>query len=166
MIYLVSAIIAEGIALIMYYPLEIFKVKYVGQNDIHKFRGIKDCLSTIYKQEGFKGLYRGYPYFLVNYVFSNNIQIVIYETYMDLKKRKWGIEEFHKNENRYVIEAALIGGVLAGTMMNSFECIMYLKMAELESKKSILQIYRERGLTLFTKGLQTRIMMSSGYAMI
>jgi hypothetical protein len=85
---------------------------------------------------------------------------------MDIKKRKWGEEEFHKNEKRYVIEAALIGGVFAGMLMNSFECIMYLKMAELESSKSILQIYKERGLSLFTKGLQTRIMMSSGYAMI
>ena len=56
--------------------------------------------------------------------------MVIYETYMDLKKRKWGNESFKKNENRYVIEAALLGGLISGCLMNSFECIVYLRICD------------------------------------
>ena len=56
--------------------------------------------------------------------------MVIYETYMDLKKRKWGNESFKKYENRYVVEAALLGGLISGCLMNSFECIVYLRICE------------------------------------
>ena len=67
--------------------------------------------------------------------------MVIYETYMDQKKKKGGLKKFKENENRYVVEAALIGGALSGVLMNSFECIVYLRMAEQESHKTILEIY-------------------------
>lgn len=64
--------------------------------------------------------------------------MVIYETYMDMKKAKWGLQEYKKNENRYVVEAALLGGFLSGLLMNSFECIVILRMADQESNKSIM----------------------------
>ena len=56
--------------------------------------------------------------------------MVIYETYMDLKKKKDGLRVFKERESRYVVEAALMGGALSGLLMNSFECIVYLRMAE------------------------------------
>lgn len=83
---------------------------------------------------------------------------------MDLKKRKWGKEEFDKNERRYVIEASLLGGTMAGCMMNSFECIMYMRMADIDKNKSIMEIYREQGHKLFTKGLATRVVMTCLYS--
>lgn len=104
-------------------------------------------------------MYKGSQHFLFNYVMSYSIQMVIYETYMDIKKKK-GLKEFRENENRYVVEAALMGGALSGILMNSFECIVYLRMAEQESHKSILEIYKEQGSKLFTKGLGTRIIMT------
>jgi hypothetical protein len=55
--------------------------------------------------------------------------MVIYETYMDFMKIRNGQESFKKNENRHVIEAALIGGAFSGILMNSFECIVYLRIA-------------------------------------
>ena len=70
--------------------------------------------------------------------------MVFYETYMDLKKRKYGLKSFKENENRYVIEAALIGGLISGCLMNSFECIVYLRLADQESQKTIFDIYREQ----------------------
>ena len=56
--------------------------------------------------------------------------MVFYETYMDLKKKRMGLKLFKENEGRYVVEAALIGGALSGILMNSFECIVILRMAE------------------------------------
>jgi hypothetical protein len=143
LIYTVASIVAEGLSMIIYYPYEIIKVRYIAKNDIYQYRGITHGLASIFKQEGFIGLYRGYNFFLVNYVGSYSIQLVFYESYMDVKKRKWGLAEFHRNENRYVIEAALLGGAISGILMNSFECVMYLRMADMEKTKTILDIYRE-----------------------
>ena len=92
--------------------------------------------------------------------------MVIYETYMDLKKKKDGLKVYRENQGRYVVEAALMGGALSGILMNSFECIVYLRMAEQESHKTILEIYQEQGSKLFTKGLGTRIIMTQGYSLL
>lgn len=83
---------------------------------------------------------------------------------MDMKKRKWGKEEFAKNESRYVIEASVLGGMIAGCLMNSFECVMYMRMADMEKNKSVRDIYKEHGLKLFTKGLFTRVTMTCLYS--
>jgi len=84
----------------------------------------------MYTQNGITGMYKGSSHFLVNYVLSYSILMVIYETYMDLKKAKHGLEKFKRNENQYVVEAALLGGFLSGLLMNSFECIVVLRMAD------------------------------------
>ena len=92
--------------------------------------------------------------------------MVIYETYIDLKKKKDGLKKFKENESRYVVEAAVMGGALSAVLMNSFECIVYLRMAEQESHKTILEIYKEQGSKLFTKGLGIRIIMTQGYSLL
>ena len=102
----------------------------------------------------------------MNYVLSSTIQLEIYETYMDLKKKKQSKQDFKYNENRYVVEAALIGGFLSGILMNSFECVMYLRMADQDSNNSLVEIYRDQGSKLFTKGLGTRIVMTQGYSLM
>jgi hypothetical protein len=62
---------------------------------------------------------------------------------MDLKKKKHGAEKYKQHENWYVIEAALLGGFVTGLLMNSFECIVILRMADHESEKSVWQIYKD-----------------------
>jgi hypothetical protein len=138
MIYLFSSIVAEVLALLLYYPYEIVKVRMVAKNDQYQYRSIPDAFKKMYNTNGLRGMYAGSQAFLVNYVLSYSIQMVIYETYMDLKKANWGKEYFKAHENRYVIEAALLGGFLSGLLMNSFECIVVLRMAEQESNKSIM----------------------------
>ena len=118
---MVSSVIAEALSMLIYYPYEIVKVRYIAKNDIYHYRGITHGFASIFKKDGLKGLYKGYYMFLVNYVGSNSIQFVFYETYMDMKKRKWGMEEYRKNENRYVhsIRRANIAGFvkIAVTML-------------------------------------------------
>ena len=140
-IYIFSSILAEIVTLGLYYPYEVIKVRYIAKNQEFGYRGIADGMKKIVINEGFSGLYRGGYYFLINYVMSFTIQMSIYETYMDLKKRKWGIESFKQHENRYVIEASLLGGAFSGILMNSFECIVYLRISEQQKNKSILEIY-------------------------
>lgn len=59
-----------------------------------------------------------------------SLQISIYETYFDLKKKQLGLNKFKENENRYVVEAALLGGIFSGCIMNSFECLTFIKMTD------------------------------------
>jgi len=165
-IYMFSSAFSEMMSMLIYYPYEIIKVRYVAKNDSYKYKGITDGFRNIVKEQGVLGLYKGYSYFLTNYILSYNLQLVIYETYMDLKKKRWGLQEFKKNENRYVIEAALLGGALSGIVMNSFECVMYMRMAEQDASKSMRRIYAEQGAKLFTKGLGTRIAMTQGYGLL
>ena len=163
---MVASIIAEGLSMLIYYPYEIVKVRIVAKNDQFAYKSIPDAFKKIIQQDGKLGIYKNFHFFWVNYVMSNTIQYVIYESYMDLKKRKWGNEVFRKHENRYVIEAALIGGLFSGTLMNSFECVMYIRMAEQENSKNFIQIYKERGTQLITKGLGTRITMTCFYSLL
>jgi hypothetical protein len=130
--------VAEAIALLYYYPFEIVKVRMVAKNDQYRYRSIPDAFKKMFNANGVQGMYVGSQPYLVNYALTYSIQMVIYETYMDLKKVKWGTEYFKAHENRYVIEAALLGGFLSGLLMNSFECIVVLRMAEQESNKSVL----------------------------
>ena len=138
----------------------------VAKNDQYQYKSIPDAFKKMYAQNGITGMYKGSSHFLVNYVLSYSILMVIYETYMDLKKAKHGLEKFKRNENRYVVEAALLGGFLSGLLMNSFECIVVLRMADQEANKSIIEIYKEQGRKLFTKGLGTRIIMTQGYTLL
>jgi len=73
MIYLFSSIVSEAISMLIYYPYEIFKVRYIAKNDKYRYKGITDCFTKIVKTNGVPGLYKGSPMFLVNYVGSNNI---------------------------------------------------------------------------------------------
>jgi len=58
------------------------------------------------------------------------VTMMTYETFMDLMRKRDGLTKFKQNENRYVIQAAMLGGLLSGLLMNSFECIVYLRIAE------------------------------------
>eukprot|EP00355_Strombidium_rassoulzadegani_P010708 CAMPEP_0168621744 /NCGR_PEP_ID=MMETSP0449_2-20121227/7870_1 /TAXON_ID=1082188 /ORGANISM="Strombidium rassoulzadegani, Strain ras09" /LENGTH=249 /DNA_ID=CAMNT_0008662909 /DNA_START=574 /DNA_END=1319 /DNA_ORIENTATION=+ len=166
LIYLVASVCAEAISMFIYYPYEILKVRMITKNDTFGYKSIPDAFHKIFKSEGVRGWYKGYPYFLVNFVLSNTIQLVIYETYMDLKKKKVGNREFKLNEGRYVIEAALLGGFITGSLLNSFECVMYMKMAEQVKGKTLLQIYKDSGTQMLTKGVGTRILMTQGYSLL
>jgi len=161
-----SSVVAEALSMLIYYPYEIVKVRIVAKNDQFAYKSIPDAFKKIIAADGKMGIYKNFHFFLVNYIMSNTIQYVIYESYMDLKKRKWGNEVFKKNENRYVIEAALLGGMFSGVLMNSFECVMYIRMAEQDKGKSFLEIYKQQGAQLITKGLGTRISMTCCYSLM
>lgn len=163
LIYTASSIIAEMLSMLISYPYEVIKVRFIAKNDVYNYRGVAHGMQTILKKDGPVGLYKGYNMFAINYIGSYTFTFVIYETYMDMKKRKLGNQVFKENESRFVIEASLLAGVFSGTLMNSYECLMYMRMAEVQ--KSAKQIFKEQGHKLFTKGLGTRIIMTSGYTL-
>lgn len=92
LIYLCASVIAETISLFMYYPYEMMKVRIIAKNDKYNYKSVSDGFLQVIKQDGVLGLFKGSQHFLFNYVMSYSIQMVIYETYMDQKKRKGGIK--------------------------------------------------------------------------
>lgn len=55
----------------------------VAKNDQYKYESIPDAFKKITSENGMKGMYKGYIPFLINYVSTFGIQMVIYESYMD-----------------------------------------------------------------------------------
>ena len=49
MIYFASSIIAEALSMLIYYPYEIFKIRYVAKNDKYRYNGVTDCFRKIMK---------------------------------------------------------------------------------------------------------------------
>lgn len=88
LIYMTASIIAEAVSMVVYYPYEIIKVRMIAKNDKFNYTSIPDAFKKICASSGFKGLYSGSGHFLINYILSSTIQLAIYETYMDLKKKK------------------------------------------------------------------------------
>ena len=73
MIYSFSAVIAEALSMIIYYPYEIVKVRMVAKNDQYNYKSIPDAFSKIYTKDGFYGMYKGSFSFLINYVMTLSI---------------------------------------------------------------------------------------------
>jgi len=64
---------AEAISMLLYYPYEIVKCRYVAKNEIYGYKSIPDAFKKIINKEGILGLYSGSNYFLINYIFSYSI---------------------------------------------------------------------------------------------
>jgi len=65
-----SSVIAEAVSMVIYYPYEIFKVRYIAKNEKFQYKGITHAFSNIVEKEGIRGLYNGSSFFLVNAVMS------------------------------------------------------------------------------------------------
>lgn len=76
------------------------------------------------------------------------------------------MDEFKRREGWLVVQAACLSGIILSTLMNSLECFMYARMAEPEGKLTMKEVFNKHGISLFTKGLETRIVMTSGYSIM
>ena len=59
---------AEIIALALYYPFELIKVRFLTKNDVYKYFSATDAIKKIYKKDSVKGLYRGLSAFFLAYL--------------------------------------------------------------------------------------------------
>ena len=66
---------------------------------------------------------------------------------------------FHEHENYYVIRASIISGIIAGFLTNPLEVIVVRKQTQ--SGQSVMQIFKQEGVNLFTKGLQAKLMFTT-----
>jgi hypothetical protein len=113
---------------------------------------------------GIKGLYNGYPPYLLNYISNYSMQFMIYEMLIrEAKKRDR--ESYEKRKTLFVIKCGLISGFFASGMTNCFEVISVRKQAN--SKLTIKGIIEEEGMrNLMTKGLGARVSYHSFQSVI
>lgn len=64
-IYASASTIAELLALIIYYPFELVKVRFLTKNDKYGYNSVSDAFVKILRKDSAPGLYRGvFAFFL------------------------------------------------------------------------------------------------------
>ncbi len=64
-IYASASTIAEVIALTVYYPFELIKVRFQTKNEVYQYHSVSEAFRKILSDKGFAGLYRGiFTFFL------------------------------------------------------------------------------------------------------
>lgn len=67
-IYATASISAELLSLIIYYPYELIKVRFLTSNARYGYRNVSDAMTKIVRDDSVKGLYRGSAMFSLAYL--------------------------------------------------------------------------------------------------
>jgi len=68
MIYALASTIAEVIALIVYYPYELIKVRLLTKNNTYRYDSVSDAFIKILRKDNVPGLYRGICAFFLTFM--------------------------------------------------------------------------------------------------
>ncbi len=85
--------------------------------------------------------------------------MTLFETIIDHIVKKHGLKNYQERERRYVILAAVGSGFFGSLLTNCFEVIVIRQQAE--SGESVLQIFKQEGASLLTKGLSAKLLLCS-----
>jgi hypothetical protein len=151
----VAAISAEGIAGILFTPMEVLKQK------LQVLEAKKDTMSMLrdtYNKFGIRGFYKGY--FLGQAVFIP-YTITYFVTYEQLKL-KWKSSFDPSTQTLPIgmyVTCSSIAGALAGAISNPLDVIKTRVQiaSNKDTKQVIQQLYRENGIHGFAKGMGARI---------
>lgn len=65
MIYAFASAISQVTSLMVYYPYELVKIRFLTKNEVYKYESVWDAFKKIYRKDSVKGLYKGsIPFFL------------------------------------------------------------------------------------------------------
>ena len=67
-IYASASTIAEVLALMVYYPFELVKVRFLTRNDTYRYTSVSDAFIKILRKDQMPGLYRGCPAFFATFM--------------------------------------------------------------------------------------------------
>lgn len=150
--FMISSCLTQMIALWVFYPYDMIKVRLQTSNHIYRYKGLKDAYVRIYHQHSSpKGLYIGLPMYMCTYVSNFTLQLTIYELFTaELKKRG----QYQTNEYRWVLFASAISGLVASIFTNPLEVLAVRKQTN--PKTDIVKELAKERTKLFTKGLAAR----------
>jgi solute carrier family 25 S-adenosylmethionine transporter 26 len=158
LVHMTGAIFGEASAVFVRNPFELIK-----QNmQIGKYSTIKEALVEIFKQNGFKGFYRGYLITVLREIPFGILQYPLYEKFKkDRMKLKKDTKELKMID--FCISGAKAGGISAfvTTPLDVIKTrIMTLNVGKFDINKinSIIKsIYQDEGILKFFSGVHIRV---------
>eukprot|EP01040_Poterioochromonas_malhamensis_P004760 gene4760-5110_t len=113
LVYLSSGMIAEAVCCALFIPVDVVKERLQVQstkNLGYKYKGSFDALKTIFREEGYRGLYKGYFATLFSYGPFSAIYFGVFEEFKKLVRRKNdGKQELSFSQN--LLCSATAGGI-------------------------------------------------------
>lgn len=95
--------LSEVIALTVYYPFELIKVRLLTKNDVYKYDSISDAAIKILRKDKVSGLYWGVTPFFFTFMGQYTLQMTLYELFIDNIINIKGNEKYKENEKFYII---------------------------------------------------------------
>lgn len=83
MIYASASAIGQMMALMVYYPYELVKIRILTKSEVYKYEGVWDAFKKIYRKDSAKGLYRGSVPFFLTQLSVYTVQLPTYELIID-----------------------------------------------------------------------------------
>lgn len=159
---IVSALLAETLALLVYYPFEMVKVRFLSKPEKYGYQSVFDSFRKIHTKQSFWGFYKGATSYYLNCSISYTLSMTIYELITMQQKLKLGNEKYQANEVLNVLQASLCSGLVTALLTNSMEVIVIRRQDE--STESIIDMFKNERGKMFTKGLGVRMLNSGIYS--
>ncbi|CAF0994359.1 unnamed protein product [Didymodactylos carnosus] len=157
----VSGAISGAIGVTVSSPLYLAKNRLQSQSryfqaaERYTYKNTFDCLSQVYRQEGFFGLFRGVSGALPRVIFGSATQLSIYDTIKSV-----AIDKFHCADGIQAhFVASFISSLFTVTVMNPFDVIstrMYQSSGQQTVYNNVIDCFRKtiqgEGLSALQKG--------------
>jgi len=97
-IYALASVCAECLSMLMYYPLELIRVRFLTMNNYYQYQTVSDAFAKIVREDSIPGLYRGVITYSMAYLGQYTLQMTAFELYMDFVLRQVGAVRFKQRE--------------------------------------------------------------------
>ncbi|KAK9699745.1 hypothetical protein RND81_08G193300 [Saponaria officinalis] len=159
--------------LILVYPLDIAHTRLaadIGKADARQFRGIYHFMSTVYRVDGIRGLYRGLPASFHGMVVHRGIYFGGFDTIKDILTKEANLEL--ALWKRWLVAQAVT--TTAGLLSYPFDTVRRRMMMQSGLEKTMYEntldcwktIYRTEGFPSFYRGAVSNMFRSTGAAAI
>ena len=163
--YFVSAIMAEIVALTVYFPFELIKTRIQTSNHIYKYTSLPNAFGRIGRssveqhQNPLRAFYSGCAPFFAMFTLYTAIQFTCYEEMMRIFKVDQNSLQSEGNGKLIsVFTSSVISGAIASLLTNWLE--VFTIKRQINPKARIKDIWHEEGIAIFTKGILPRTLFN------
>jgi len=166
-VHFTAGLVAEFFGALIWTPMDVVKQRLQLQktNANQKYKNSMHAFLTIVKEEGFRGLFKGFLPGLATYGPFVGIYFVVYE------KSKTSFKNLYKmnSVDQLPFHTHLIGGFLAGAVSAAVTCPLDVIKTRIQVQSKTSQVYKngihafvtilkEEGISAFGKGMGARML--------
>jgi len=166
-----SGALAGCTSLVFVYPLDIAHTRLaadIGHREVRQFQGLVHFLQTIYRKDGFQGVYRGFPASVQGMVVQWSVYFGGFDTAKDLLAKN----TYVSFSRRWLIAQAVT--TMAGLVSYPFDTVRRRMMMQAGLERNMYyntldcwkKIYSNEGVMAFYKGALTNMVRGTGAALI